>query len=227
LLKSKNNNNNPIEYKDIYKDLYQKIFPQEQIFFQQDVIFFLQKVLEYIKIHIFNFTLIQKRSNNTFYKNMNQILILYELDKNGKRIEPSTLQDIININTKLNNNRSSVNIKNEINKYIIIYINRGGNEYSSRTNQDIVINNEITINNKKYFLIGSIIKIGDQSSGHYIYVTFYLDGKIYKVYDDSIVSDPIVNDKEYSSNNIPLSKLLLNSSIIFLFKKFDDNGVKS
>jgi hypothetical protein len=241
-------NNKPIRYHDIYRSLYRYIFSAKtELYKQQDVIFFLQLILVHLRIDIFNFTLIQKKSNNIFNRNINQILILNEFNENKKRIEPSTLQDIINYNTKLTNNRSSINIDDTINKYIIINLNRGGNDYSTLNNNSIFINKEINITDKRYFLIGSIIKIGDQDSGHYIYITFDSNGKIYKVYDDSNISNntyvyiyksnkinegkeieekKINEEKEINKkkNDIKMTieSLLSTSSVIFLFKKFDN-----
>lgn len=221
-----------IKYPNTYKKLYKIIFPEEYTnnipLKQQDAIIFLQEVLVYTRINVFNFTLIQKQSNSILNENINQILILNEFDKNEKKIEPSTLQNIININTKFNNTQNSVIINDDINKYIIIQLNRGSNNYSSETNKEIVIDNEININNKKYFLIGSIIKIGDQKSGHYIYVTFDSNGNIYKIYDDDKIYDKDnyainkTNNSKIKNNKPTIDSLLSTSSVIFLFKKFDN-----
>ena len=210
---------NSINYSESYNILYNIIFPKQKITNQQDSTDILVKILNYNFINIFNFNYINKQPLKNNVISNNNILLLSEFN-NGKKIIPNTLQNIINIHTKVNDNNYSITIKNDINKYIIITLNRrshNNTSYSSDSNGNIIINNKITIANNKYFLVGSIIKIGTSKSGHYIYVTYDSNGNIYKVYNDSTVKNGNIDD---IYDGYKLSKLLLTSQYILLFKRF-------
>lgn len=209
------NKTNSINYSKSYNILYDIIFPKQKITNQQDSTDILVKILNYNYTEIFNFNFINKQSPKN--SAINNILLLSEFNDNGVKITPNTLQNIINIHTKIKNNYS---VNTNINKYIIITLNRrshNNTSYSSDSNGNIIINNKIMIANNKYFLVGSIIKIGTSNSGHYIYVTYDSNGNIYKVYNDSTVKDGNINNI-YAGYK--LSKLLLTSQYILLFKKF-------
>ena len=175
------------------------------------------KVISYIfKVH-----LTKKIINlNGKLKKKIELIDLINNEFNEKKIDHS--ERLFRCSEKKLNTceKTDINIPEE-NKYLFIQLlrmkfNKNHESYSFITDE-IIINKNINLDNKEYFLLGAIVKNGGYKSGHYVYVTFK-NGEIYKIYNDSSI-----NSNNLEENGFNLNK----NSYILLYKKKENINIQT
>jgi hypothetical protein len=188
-----------------YIILYRSIEKKEDFYKPQDALDLLMKIFNMVDTklkdisNLYLFKIITESfcspSKNRLQKNDPINYSILSIELNGENLKtlvnnfmkPEELNTVLSRCNKKSYKKENIKIPKE-NKYLIIHLKRYKDGADKFDKKEIKIEEKLIIDNYEYILSGAVLKSGSAEGGHYVYA-IYKNGKLYKVYDDSVIHE--------------------------------------